>query len=86
MRTHGEVNRRKADKEAKKKAKVQALKATAPGTWAVDTPAYLKAAVREEAEREGYNLPKALAKQREQAPPSPRFLILTRTSNPNRQP
>ena len=86
MRTHGEVQRYKAKKAEKKKAKIKALKDTAPGTWPAGTPAYLKEAVREDAEREGYNLPKALAKQREQAPPSPRFLILTRTSNPNRQP
>ena len=86
MRTHGDVNRHKAKKEAKTEAKIMSLKAAAPGTWPAGTPAYLKEAVREDAEREGYNLPKALAKQREQAPPSPRFLILTRTSNPNRQP
>lgn len=86
MRTHGDVNRQKAAQVAKKEAKIKSLKDTAPGTWPAGTPAYLKAAVREDAKREGYNLHQALAKQREQAPPFPLILILTRTSNPNRQP
>lgn len=80
------MKRHYATQAGKKEAKIKSLKATAPGTWAADTPNYLKAAVREEAKREGYDLAQALAKQRQQAPPSPPFLILTRTSNPNRQP
>ena len=48
MRTHGEVQRYKAKKAEKKKAKIKALKDTAPGMWPAGTPAYLKEAVRDQ--------------------------------------
>lgn len=61
------MKRHYAAQTAKKEAKIKTLKATALGMWATNTPTYLKEAVREEAQREGYDLDKALAKQRQQA-------------------